>query len=238
MINGKSVLAIIPARGGSKGLPNKNILPLGDHPLIAWSINAANKSKYVDRCIISTDEKNIALISKQYGGEVPFLRPPQLSSDTANSKDVILHAIQTIKEKYNIIILLQPTSPLRNSIDIDKALELMEQKNANALVSMVSLKHPIEWTSRLTSDLHIPDLINFSSKKTRRQDFQERFELNGAIYISNSEAFINEETFITNETIAYIMPPERSIDIDNKFDYDLATFLLKKNSDNKMGIIK
>lgn len=227
MINGKSVLAIIPARGGSKGLPKKNILPLGDYPLIAWSIQAANKSNYIDRSIISTDDKNIAHISKKYGGEVPFFRPSELSSDTASSEGVILYTIQTIKENYDIIILLQPTSPLRTSVDIDTALELMEKKNANALVSMVPLRHPIEWTSKLTSDLHIPELINYSSKKTRRQDFEQRFELNGAIYISTSEAFIKKETFITDETIAYIMPTERSIDIDNKFDYELANFLVK-----------
>ena len=139
MINGKSVLAVIPARGGSKGLPRKNISKLADKPLIAWTIESANGSKYIDRSIVSTDDQEIADTALKYNGMVPFLRPSKLATDDAKTNDVLFHIIEVIEEKYDILILLQPTSPLRNSADIDKALELMEQKEADSLVSMVFL---------------------------------------------------------------------------------------------------
>ena len=225
MINGKSVLAVIPARGGSKGLLGKNILPLAGKPLIAWTIESAIESKYIDKCIISTDDQEIADISLKYGGDVPFMRPSELATDKANSNDVIIHTIEAIEEKYDLIILLQPTSPLRNSFDIDNALELLENKHAGALVSMVEIRHPVEWTARISGDLHIPELVTTLSKNTRRQDFEKRYELNGAIYISKLDLFIKQNSFISNHTIAYIMPPERSIDIDDKLDFDFAEYL-------------
>jgi len=225
LINGKSVLAIIPARGGSKGLLGKNILPLAGKPLIAWTIESAIESKYIDKCIISTDDQEIADISLKYGGDVPFMRPSELATDKANSNDVIIHTIEAIKEQYDLIILLQPTSPLRNSFDIDNALELLENKHAGALVSMVEIRHPVEWTTRISGDLHIPELVTTLSKNTRRQDFEKRYELNGAIYISKLDLIIKQNSFISNHTIAYIMPPERSIDIDDKLDFDFAEYL-------------
>lgn len=225
MINGKSVLAVIPARGGSKGLLGKNILPLAGKPLIAWTIESAIESKYIDKCIISTDDQEIADISLKYGGDVPFMRPSELATDKASSIDVIIHTIEAIEEKYDLIILLQPTSPLRNSFDIDNALELLENKHAGALVSMVEIRHPVEWTARISGDLHIPELVTTLSKNTRRQDFEKRYELNGAIYISKLDLFIKQNSFISNHTIAYIMPPERSIDIDDKLDFDFAEYL-------------
>jgi len=225
LINGKSVLAVIPARGGSKGLLGKNILPLAGKPLIAWTIESAIESKYIDKCIISTDDQEIADISLKYGGDVPFMRPSELATDKASSIDVIIHTIEAIEEKYDLIILLQPTSPLRNSFDIDNALELLENKHAGALVSMVEIRHPVEWTARISGDLHIPELVTTLSKNTRRQDFEKRYELNGAIYISKLDLFIKQNSFISNHTIAYIMPPERSIDIDDKLDFDFAEYL-------------
>lgn len=234
MINGKTILAIIPARGGSKGLPLKNILPLAGKPLIAWTIDAAKKSKYIDRCIISTDDKKIANVSIEYGGDVPFLRPAEIATDTANSTDVIIHAINTVEEKYDLIVLLQPTSPLRGEKDISLALELMEKEDASALVSMANLRHPIEWTSRLTSNLRVPDLVNKSSNNTGRQEFDQKYELNGAIFISIIDLFIKERSFITKQTIAYIMPVERSVDIDDIFDFGFAEYLMRNTLTEKI----
>jgi CMP-N,N'-diacetyllegionaminic acid synthase len=226
LINSKSVLAVIPARGGSKGLLGKNILPLAGKPLIAWTIESAIESKYIDKCIISTDDQEIADISLKYGGDVPFMRPSELATDKANSIDVITHSIEAIEEKYALIILLQPTSPLRNSFDIDNALELLENKHAGALVSMVEIRHPVEWAARISGDLHIPELVTTLSKNTRRQDFEKRYELNGAIYISISDLFTKQNSFISNHTIAYVMPKERSIDIDDEIDFKFAEYLL------------
>jgi len=198
---------------------------LAGKPLIAWTIESAIESKYIDKCIISTDDQEIADISLKYGGDVPFMRPSELATDKASSIDVIIHTIEAIEEKYDLIILLQPTSPLRNSFDIDNALELLENKHAGALVSMVEIRHPVEWTARISGDLHIPELVTTLSKNTRRQDFEKRYELNGAIYISKLDLFIKQNSFISNHTIAYIMPPERSIDIDDKLDFDFAEYL-------------
>ena len=130
MINTNSILAIIPARSGSKGLPNKNTLNLLDKPLIAWTIEAAKKSKYLDRLILSTDCDKISKIAQKYNCEVPFLRPKNLSTDISKGNDVIMHAIKTIKKEYDIIVVLQPTSPLRTNDDIDLALEHMIKKKA------------------------------------------------------------------------------------------------------------
>ena len=152
MINGKSVLAVIPARGGSKGLPRKNIKDLAGKPLIAWSIDAAKKSKYIDRCIVSTDDKSVAETSKQHGSIVPFMRPPELATDDANSNDVILHALEMLGDPYDIVMLLQPTSPLRKSEDIDHALEFVQGNNVPTVVSVCSSNKPLHWHFTLESD--------------------------------------------------------------------------------------
>ena len=149
MINGQSILAIIPARRGSKRLPGKNIKILGDKPLIAWTIEAAKNSQYIDHIIVSTDSDKIAKVAKNWGVAVPFERPSYLSTDEASSEDVIVHTLNWIEENEGILfdyfILLQPTSPLRQTKDIDQALELMEKKNASSVVSVVKAVRPIEW---------------------------------------------------------------------------------------------
>jgi len=123
MIDSQKILALIPARGGSKGLPRKNILPLSGKPLIAWTVEAAKNSKYIDNCIVSTDDIEIAECAEKYGAEIPFLRPPNLATDFTSSNDVILHAIENIHDNYDLLVLLQPTSPLRTEYDIDNGIE-------------------------------------------------------------------------------------------------------------------
>ena len=136
MINNKSILVVIPARGGSKGLPDKNIMPLAGKPLIEWTIEVARESKYIDRFILSTDSEEIADVARSYQCEVPFMRPQELATDDASGNDVVIHALEYIGEKYNLVMVLQPTSPLRKTEDIDQALEIMEKENAPAVVSV------------------------------------------------------------------------------------------------------
>jgi len=228
MINGKSALAIIPARGGSKGLPRKNILPLGGKPMIAWTIEAAKKSKYIDRVIVSTDDKEIADISNANGAEVPFFRPPELATDEANSNEVILHAIQSIEEKYDFILLLQPTSPLRTHIEIDSAFDFLENHKAKTLVSVSASNHPPEWSIRLKNDLTFPDEFIVLSKNKRRQEYETSYEINGLIYISQVNQYLKYESFFTKDTIAFKIPKLRSIDIDTEIDLTYAEFLISK----------
>jgi len=226
VIKGKSVLAVIPARGGSKGLPNKNILELAGKPLIAWSIEAASESKYIDRLIISTDSKEIADVAKQYNCEVPFMRPPELATDDANSDEVILHALDKLGDKYDIVMVLQPTSPLRESKDIDQALELMQKNNISAVVSVCSSKKPLHWHFTLESDGKLKQIYKDKIFYTNRQELPITYSPNGALYIAKTDYFRSKKTFYTSSTFAYLMPPERSVDIDSQIDFFTAEAII------------
>ena len=241
MFKNKKVLAIIPARGGSKRLPRKNILDLGGKPLIAWTIEAALKSKYIDKTIVSTDDKEIAEISKRYGTEVPFMRPKELATDTASSIAVIFHAVDFYKQKnltFEYIILLQPTSPLRTTEDIDTAFEMLNNKETKAVVSVCEVEHSPLWANTLPPDLSMKDFIRPEIKNKRSQDLPKYYRLNGAIYITEVEYLRNNNGFIGEDTKAFIMPQESSVDIDSEGDFMLAkVFLDKKNSQNIVSLI-
>ena len=226
MINGKSVLTVIPARGGSKGLPRKNILPLADKPLILWTIEKANKSKYIDRCIISTDDQEIADIAKYGGGDVPFIRPKELALDNTPTSEVLLHALKTINEKYDILLVLQPTTPLRSLEDIDGALETFVARNASSLVSVCESTQPPEWSVIIDKDNFFGNSAKLLMKEKRRQDYKKTYDLNGSIFLSNVNTYKKTKSFYSQEAVAYIIPKERSIDIDDKFDLDFAEYLL------------
>jgi len=226
VIKGKSILAVIPARGGSKGLPKKNILELAGKALIAWSIEAASKSRYIDRLIISTDSKKIADVAKQYNCEVPFMRPPELATDDANSDEVILHALDKLGDKYDIVMVLQPTSPLRESKDIDQALELMQKNNISAVVSVCSSKKPLHWHFTLESDGKLKQIYKDKIFYTNRQELPITYSPNGALYIAKTDYFRSKKTFYTSSTFAYLMPPERSVDIDNQIDFFTAEAII------------
>ena len=172
MYNNKEVLAIIPARGGSKRLPGKNIKDLNGKPLIAWTIDAALRSKYIDKSVVSTDDEIIAEISQKYGAEVPFIRPKELATDTASSIDVILHAINFYKTKgepFEYVILLQPTSPLRTTEDIDHAFEMLNEET-KAIVSVCETEHPPLWSNTLPKDLSMKDFLAKEILNKRSQD--------------------------------------------------------------------
>lgn len=217
-------MAIIPARSGSKGVPNKNIRKLSGRPLVSYTISAADKSKYIDRVIVSTDCESIADVCRRSGAEVPFLRPKNLAEDTSTSVEVVKHALEAI-EGFEILVLLQPTSPLRTGEDIDKCLEAMVRAKEKSCASVTeSPKHPA-WSYTLENGRLRP-FLGGEFTATRRQDLSRVVNLNGAIFATTVEYFKQESLFVTGSTVAYVMPEERSIDIDTEFDFYLASLLI------------
>lgn len=230
MLKGKTFLVVIPARGGSKRLPRKNILPLAKKPLIAWSIEAALKSKYVDKVIVTSDDDEIISVAKQFGSNT-IKRPDKLASDTATSFDAIKHTIENLN-RHDYIVLLQPTSPLRTTEQIDEAIELLESKKADAIVSVCEMDHSPLWSNTLTKDGNMNQFIRDEVKNKRSQDLEPYYRLNGAIYICKTDKFLREESFFLKENIfAYKMDRESSVDIDEKIDFKLAE-LLKTEKNN------
>ena len=231
-LNNKKILAIIPAREGSKRLPKKNILPLDGKPLISWTIEEAIQSKYIDNVIVSSDDKEILNIAKNYS--IKYMnRDKSLSSDTATSFDVVLNVINQQNEQYDYVMLLQPTSPLRTVKDIDNACDLLVKKNALSIVSMCETEHPIQWCTKLTKDNcldHFTETINTQ----RSQEQEVHYRLNGAIYLIKIDEFIRQKSFLSNiKSYAYIMDKQNSIDIDDQFDFNLAEYIKKRENENK-----
>jgi CMP-N,N'-diacetyllegionaminic acid synthase len=213
MICGKSVLAIIPARGGSKGIPKKNIYEAAGKPLIAWTIEEARKSTYIDRLILSSDDDEIMAAGVRYGCEVPFRRPPELARDDTPGSAPVLHAINMLPG-YDYVVLLQPTSPLRTAEDIDACLALCERHSAASCVSVVEAEENPYWMFRVGEKDRMVSLFPGLPLHARRQDLPKVYELNGAIYVSAVDQMLRHETFLTDDTVMYVMPRDRSIDID------------------------
>lgn len=229
MSEGFQVLAIIPARGGSKGLPGKNILPLAGKPVVAWTIEAARQSRFIDRIIVSTDSPEIASVAEQHGAEIPFLRPAELAGDQAKSFDVLLHAIDWQQQQglsYDLVICLQPTSPLRNSEDIDRAIELYRARAADAVVSVCETDHHPWWSNTLPEDGSMTDFLRPEVLNSNRQELPAFYRLNGAIYLASPGYLKENGSFYGNGTFAYEMPKGRSVDIDDALDLQLAEVLL------------
>ena len=224
----KTFLAIIPARGGSKRLPRKNILDLCGKPLISWSIEAALKSKYISKVVVSSDDEEILNISSNFGADI-IKRPYELANDTATTFDAIKHTIDNF-EKYDYIVLLQPTSPLRNEKHIDEAIELLEEKQADAIVSVCEMDHSPLWSNTLDSTLSMNGFLKDEVLNKRSQDLEKYYRLNGAIYICKTDKLLEEESFLLKENIfAYKMNRENSIDIDEEIDFIIAKELINKN---------
>lgn len=221
------MIAIIPARGGSKGLPGKNIRNLHGKPLIAYTIEAALKSPYIEEAILSTDSQEIANVGLQYGVTVPFLRPAKLASDNALAIDNYLFTIEKLEEiskkELSSIMVLQPTSPLRNTQDIDLAIDLFNRKNADSVISYTEEAHPISWHKYISQDGHLIDILDSSIKN--RQAYRESYYPNGAIYIFKKELLL-EGKYYNDNSFAYIMPRNRSVDIDTLEDFLYAEYLL------------
>lgn len=223
-----SLLALIPARGGSKGIPRKNIRPFCGKPLLQWSIDVALSASSVDRVVVSTDDPEIAEVALVSGAEVPFLRPPELASDTAPGIGPVLHALEQLPE-VSSVLLLQPTSPLRAVEDVDSIVALHRQFGDVAVVSVTpSSKHPA-WMFSLSPQQVIEPLLELPGVSCR-QELPPAYVLNGALYLASRPLLEQNKAFLTPQTVGYVMPPERSVDIDTLMDWHWAEFLLSTQS--------
>ena len=224
----KKILAIIPARAGSKGIKDKNIIDLNGKPLIAYSIEAGLKSKYIDKVVVTTDGEEIAREAIKYGAEVPFLRPEYLSSDNAKTIDAVIHCIEEMEklgEKYDYVVLLQPTQPLRQSWHIDEAIELILEKNEEALVSVSKVKDNPILIRSIDSNGYAINLLEGSSTK-RRQEFPDFYKVNGAIYINKINQNLNNKTSLNDNKLVYIMDEKYDVDIDEMLDLQIAEIMM------------
>lgn len=226
MINGHRVLALVPARGGSKGLPGKNIRPLCGRPLIQWSIDAALASQAVDFVAVSTDSEDIAAVSRAAGASVPFLRPAELAGDTASSIDVVIHAIDFLVqagEHFDIVMLLEPTSPLRDGADIDQSLAKMVGAKASAIVSVCGAEssHPA-FVFRQDDRGRLVPFMERSPTGLRRQEIEPMYYLDGSIYASDVPALRERRSFYHSDTIAYEVPKWKSFEIDVLEDFEIV----------------
>lgn len=233
----RKVLAIVPARGGSKGVLRKNVRLLMGQPLIAYTLQAALASQSITRLIVSTDDAEIASTARSLGADVPFMRPPKLAVDDASPLDVVLHALETIEYTeqvcYEAVLLLQPTAPLRTTTDIDRVLEQLFVTGADAVTSFYRVEHGHPYYMyALDEDRPVP-LMEVPSHITRRQDFPAVYVRNGAIYATRRDVLLQQHSFYGKDVRAYIMPFERSINIDTEFDLALAEFLLQRHLKEK-----
>jgi len=227
-----NILAVIPARGGSKGIPRKNIVEINGLPLIGYTIGSALSSSYLTDIVVSTDDHEIAEISKKMGAQVPFIRPENLSSDTAQSAPVIEHAVVFMEKykgiKYDAIIMLQPTSPLRTSMHIDKSINLFKSQKCDSIVSIVSVggNHPFRM-KRMVGDI----LINFIDQgfwdMRPRQVLPPVYIRNGAIYIIDRDFLIEHKQLIGRKCLGMVMSDEESVNIDTPLDLKLAKLILE-----------
>ncbi|HWL06584.1 MAG TPA: acylneuraminate cytidylyltransferase family protein [Xanthobacteraceae bacterium] len=227
-------VGLITARGGSKGLPGKNIANVGGQPLIAWTIKAALGSRYLKRTIVSTDSDEIADVAKQFGAEVPFMRPADLAQDSSPHSDVIRHAILWLEKDEgrmpDYIVLLQPTSPFRTALDIDEACAIAERDDADSVVGVSAQKSHPYWTKTMKANGLLSDFMQLPhhSEYWQRQKLPPAYVINGVIYVIRCSHFMREATYFTNKTFGYVVPPERSLDIDTAWDLKLADLLLNE----------
>ena len=226
MKNNKQFFAVILARGGSKRLHKKNVLDLCGKPLVAWSIEAALKSSYIDTVLVSSDDDYILDIAEKFGA-LTLKRPADLSSDTASTYDALEHAINNT-EKHEYTMLLQPTSPLRNETHIDNAIDFLHEKNANAVISVCKVDDSPLWANTLDENLSMKDFLKDEILNKRSQDLDKYYKLNGAIHICKTDKFLEEKGFFLKDNIfAFEMDRKSSIDIDEAIDFELAKVYMK-----------
>ena len=227
----ENVLAIVPARGGSKGIPRKNLRLLFGEPLIVHTLEAALSSTCISRLIVSTDDPEIADVARGMGVEVPFMRPQALASDTTSQVEVAVHALEFFahaeKTSFDIVLLLQPTSPLRTADDIDASLEILVSTGADSVISFYQVESGHPYYMYTIEDKKPIPLLTVPTQNTRRQDFPPVYVRNGAIYATRSSVLFQYHNFYGEDVRAYIMPFERSINIDTEVDLLLAQALLQ-----------
>jgi len=236
VIEGATALGLITARGGSKGLPGKNTKPLGGKPMILWTVEAAAGSRYLDRVVLSTDSDEIAAVCREAGCDVPFRRPDAVATDAATHMDVIRHALDSLDQHYDYLVLLQPTSPFLLADDIDAALELCIGQSAPACVSVTVVGEPPEWCYRQGPDKRLTPVVGDIDKRpTRRQGLPVTYTLNGALFIARCDWLVGKRDFLSSDTVAYEMPEERSAEIDTPMDFAWACFLIDQRQARQVG---
>lgn len=232
MIDGHTVLAVIPARGNSKGLPRKHLLDAGGKPVLAWSIEAGKGSRYIDRLILSSEDEEIMAVAEEWGCEVAFRRPSNLATDTAKIEDVLVHSLEAVAKPYDYLVLLQPTSPLRTALDIDGCLETCRSIGAPACVAVSEPRKSPYWMFRIGEDGQMHPLFAEYQDTFRRQDLPPAHAVNGAVYVAEVAWFRDRRSFIGPDTRAYVMPPARSVDLDSEQDLIFLRALLAGNATN------
>lgn len=230
------MIAIIPARGGSKGLPGKNILPFCGKPLIAWTIEAALACKSLDRVIVSTDSEEIADTARTFGAEVPGLRPQELARDNSSAIDVYIYLWEQLTGKSRSapvpFVVLQPTSPLRITEDIYSAIGLFREKEADSVVSVAEATHPPVWAKKIDENGVLKNYFETSQSLSNRQQIPIAFMPNGAIFIFKKDLVETKRNYYSDKTYPYQMPFERSIDIDNIWDFRIAEYIMNFHLNN------
>ena len=225
------ILAVITARGGSKGIPWKNIKLLGGQPLLVYSIDAVKKSKLITHAIVSTDDKKIAEVAKKFGSEAPFMRPKELAEDKTPHVPVMKHAIEFMEKKLGVIfdyaVILQPTSPFRLPEDIDRTLEKLIKSGADSAVTLVDVDnyHPVK-AKKLEGDKVLPYCFT-EPEGTRRQDFPPAYRRSGAIYAMRRDLLMKDNRLYGDNIVGHIVPAERSVDIDTPFEWFRAEWMLE-----------
>ncbi len=223
------VLAVIPARGGSKGVPRKNIRMLAGKPLIAWTIEAAMGSGVVDQLVVSTDDEEIGQIALAWGAEVPGLRPAALARDETGSMEVVLHVAKQI-DVFDWLLLLQPTSPLRSADDIRGIMTFALERRAPSVVSVCESSSSPVWMYNLDAHARLSSILPNGDHTYRRQELSPAYQLNGALYLMRREWLLTNTRFVGDDTLGYSMPPERSADINTQLDWEWVEFLLGKQN--------
>jgi CMP-N-acetylneuraminic acid synthetase len=230
-MSSEKILALINARGGSKGVPGKNKKPLLGKPLITYSIEAGQQSQLIDKILVSTDDEEIAQIAKDAGADVPFLRPAELATDTASQFDVIKHAVEFLEEQgehYDIICILQPTCPLRSAEDIDSTINLLKETGSDSAITIGELydKHPAV-VYEMEGENMITPYIKVDKSGTRRQEFKPLYYRAGTVYVMRRKCIFEDNNLYGDSTCGHLVPDERCFNIDSPFDWQLCEAYMK-----------
>ncbi|MEM9696276.1 MAG: acylneuraminate cytidylyltransferase family protein [Myxococcota bacterium] len=221
------VLAVVPARGGSKGVPRKNLHPVAGQPLIGWTLDAALASDCVDRVVVSSEDDEILAVAARWGDAIPLRRPPELALDTTPGIEPVLHAIEAQAETFTRVVLLQPTSPLRTAADIDAMMAWMVAESVPCCLSVSPAGHPPHWTFTLDDRHHLERVVD-APPPIQRQQAPDYVALNGALYAAEVPWLLQHRTFLHADSRAWVMPVERSLDVDSAFDLELCEAVLER----------
>ncbi len=232
MLKNQRILGLINARGGSKGVPGKNIRPMNGKPLIGYSIECAKQSRYIDKVIVSTDDPQIINVAKSFGAEVPFLRPTELASDTAKQIDAMIHAVSFLEDKgehYDIVCVLQPTCPMRISKDVDSTLELLVSSNADSAITITDVggRHP-KTLYKKSDEGRIQPYLESDTAGVLRQNFEELYWRTGAVYAMKRDILMDKKSLYGDDIRGHVMPEERCFNIDSPFDWNLCEAYMAK----------